>query len=167
MKNVLQTLLTLAVITLFLASCKKDDDTNQTLSKAWKVNSQSYSQLTAIGANMGPVYALMAVEEMPGGSNPINSFTVYFKTRPTADGTYKVTYHANLADLLPDEAMINAKEKSGNTEAVATDANTGKVVTVKIEGGKLNITVPQVAGLRGPLTGSKNEAVTLEGNITE
>lgn len=168
MKRLIYTGLTLIIFSVVISSCKKEKNDAASLTKAWKVNDNKYNQLMSTGISPGTGFMLIATAEMPSGSNPVDVIQVYFKTRPVADGTYEIVYKETLGDLQDGETMVHIKEKSNDKETVAiTEGNENKTITVKVESGKLNVTIPQLSALRGEDNGSKTESVTIEGNIVE
>lgn len=171
MKKVLFSLAAIGILAITATSCKKDDNKNTTtsLTKAWKVNDKKYDQLASMGMNAGEAYMFMAVAEMPGsGNSEVDRVLIHFKSKPSSDGSYKIVYKPELSDLLSDEVYILVGQKSEDLESVAiTEGNEGKMLTVKLENGKMNVTFPKVTALRGPGNDSHNEQVTIEGNIVE
>lgn len=150
-------------------SCKKDkkEDSSDSslLNKAWKVGDKQYTQLVGMSMSMGNAIAVTAFVAMPSGSATIDRFSVYFKTKPTTNGTYKIVYKPNFADLNADEVYVDAAEAAGDKLAVAKGE--GKTATVTVNGGKVSVTVPKVNAYYGTNTGSMEQTTTLEGNIVE
>jgi len=169
MKKLFYPLLVLAVLGLTFSSCKKDKKNNEdggSLNKSWKVGDKTYKQTFSMFQSLGPATALMAFATMPSGDATVDNLQVIFKTKPTANGSYKIVYKPNYSDLNADEVYVYAAEANGDKAAVAK-SDDNKTATVTVSGGKVSVTVPKVNAYYGTHNSSLTETTTIEGNIVE
>ena len=76
------------MICLACASCS--------LKNEWDIKGKNYKSTVCL---FPEPTILAAFETMPSGSTPVNSVSVYFKNKPTADGSYKVVFKADIDSL--------------------------------------------------------------------
>ena len=107
-------------------------------------------------------------------NSPVNSFAAFFKTYPTASGTY------HIVALVPDSTMSYPGQKIGPNDIVISGAipngNTtgnkyktmwsmgseGKDATVTVTNGKIKVEVPEIA-----ITSFNNDTSKITGTIIE
>lgn len=169
MKKLFYSLLMLTMLSLTFSACKKDkknDEDNGTLNKSWKVGDKTYKQGFSMFIPQGVATTLAAFTTIPSGDATVDNLQVIFKTKPTANGTYKIVYKPTYSELNADEVYVSAAEANGDKAAVAK-GDDNKTATVAVSGGKVSVTIPKVSAYYGPHNGSLNETTTIEGNIVE
>jgi hypothetical protein len=152
-------LLALAAITVF-SSCKKDEEKEEPIAEGtWTVGSESYV------ANIGALYnnaanVLIASDK----TTATNTASLFFKSKPAANGTYTVLNALDVILGLP----INDGEcvLSFNSSGVNYNS-TGKVgdkVTIAVNSGKITASFSGIEVVNGTLDTDKKSA---SGNIKE
>jgi|GEM_PF-1988973 len=151
-------LLSTAAVALMFTACKKKDDngTGNGLGKnQFKIGGTTYNAMAVTG--MGGILAGSG----NNGVSDVAGFSIYFDNNalPTADGSYKIVDVAND----PNELAISVSITSnGNSQAWGSTASGNPDATVKIEGGKVTVSVPEIT-----VTGVSSETTTFSGNLTQ
>ena len=160
--------------TLFAACSKSSTTTNPTNTNptptiptdGWKLDGTKHTQVVVVRQESQGL-----VNATDGTSGSINTFGAFFKTYPSASGSFKI------AGFVPDASAPYPNQKLAADEIVliATVPNTStgnksywttgvenKKATVTVTGGKIKVEVPEVA-----VTGGNNDTLKLTGTITE
>lgn len=174
MKKVLLFMLTLAA----LASCKKSTTTSPSTTTpttttptiptdGWTLNGTKYKQAYCL--RQTSVVALNAVDATTG---TINSFAAFFKSYPTADGTYHIVkFVADSTTTVPgskigaNDVIIIAsvpKTTGSGDKSYWSMGYDGKDAKVTVSGGKIKVEVPEVA-----VTGGNNDTLKVTGTMIE
>ena len=162
-------LLTIAVaLTGLFVACNKtttSPNNNTTpapaaLKNEWDIKGKNYKSTVCL---FPEPTVLAAFETMPSVSTPVNSVSVYFKNKPTADGSYKVVFKADIDSLAVDEVgiMVNVTANNAQYFAAGTDNVTAKV---SVANGKVSFELPETLVFSVQPT---NDTTTLKAQFTE
>ena len=173
MKKLFYLLLVLAMFGLTFTSCKKsknNESNNGSSSKSWKIGDHTYKQMMCMGEGKSGSYNLIAMANLnQSEANPQNNLIlVQFLQRPIA-GTYKIMLKPGVTPAA-DEAVVSGIETINGVQYSATAENGSGTVTVKVENGKLNVTIPKVKAWYKPNSDpldANTPSTTIEGNIVE
>lgn len=166
----LASFLILACLMLFITNCSENNiTTNQQAS--WTLGNSTFNQQFMMKVPLGNFIGYQAFDKVPtptesaNNSNTtitLNSFSVYFKTTPTA-GTYNIVFKPDPSLLANNELMINVANK--NTNKSYNSQNTTVQANVTINSGKITVTIPQIDVLQEGLV--NGEVLSFLGTLVE
>jgi hypothetical protein len=151
-------LLALAAITVF-SSCKKDEEEAPLAEGTWSVGSNSYT------ANIGALYNASAnILIASDKTTPTNTISLFFKSKPTANGTYTVINALDVilgAPINDNECVVSFNSSGVNYNSTG---KAGDKVTIAINSGKITASFSGIEVVNATLETDKKSA---SGNIKE